>query len=128
MRNDGLGKAPRAELYLLATIAPIVNPMQVVVRSSLPPPQLISGIRRAVQTVDRTLAMHDVRTMNEIAFDSLQLERVSSLMMALFALAALVMARSACMASSPMRFVSARSKWERAWRWAQWAGISCCWS
>ena len=92
VRNDGLGNVPRAELYLLATIAPIVNPMQVVVRSSLSPPQLISGIRRAVQTVDSTVAMHNVRTMNQIVTDSLQLERVSSLMMALFAVAALVMA------------------------------------
>ena len=92
VRNDGLGRVPRAELYLLATIAPIVNPMQVVVRSSLPPQQLIPGIRRVIQAVDRTLAMHNVQTMNQIVINSLQLERLSSLIMGLFAVAALVMA------------------------------------
>jgi predicted permease len=91
VRNDGLNKAPEAEVYLLATVIP-VNPMYVVVRSSLPPEQSVPAARRAVQSVDRTLAMHDVRTMNEIVRDSLQLERVSSVIMTFFALAALLMA------------------------------------
>ncbi len=92
VRNDGLAKVPRAELYLLATIAPIVNPMQVVLRSSLPPQQLMPGIRRAVQAADPMLAVHNVKTMNQIVVDSLQLERVSSLIMGMFAVAALLMA------------------------------------
>ncbi len=40
----------------------------------------------------RTLAIHGVRTMNDIVRDSLQLERVSSLVMTFFALAALLLA------------------------------------
>jgi serine phosphatase RsbU (regulator of sigma subunit) len=45
-----------------------------------------------VLSVDSTLAIHDVRTMNDIVRDSLQLERVSSLVMLFFAIAALVLA------------------------------------
>jgi putative ABC transport system permease protein len=90
-RNDGLNKAPEAELYLLSTVVP-VNPMSIVVRSSVPPERIVPDVRRAVQAVDRTLALHDVRTMNEIVRDSLQLERVSSLIMTFFALAALLLA------------------------------------
>ena len=91
VRNDGLNKVPEAELYLLSALIP-VNPMSIVVRSSVPPERIIPDVRRAVQAVDRTLAIHDVRTMNEIVRDSLQLERVSSLVMTFFALAALLLA------------------------------------
>jgi predicted permease len=91
VRNDGLNKAPEAEVYLSATMIP-VNPMNMVVRSSLPPEQIVPDVRRAVQSVDATLAMHNVRTMNDIVRDSLQLERVSSLVMLFFAIAALLLA------------------------------------
>jgi putative ABC transport system permease protein len=91
VRNDGLNKATEAEIYLLTTITPI-NPMSVVVRSSLPLAQMIPQVRRAVQAVDPTLAIHDVRLMTDMVRDSLQLERVSSLVMLLFALAALLLA------------------------------------
>ena len=91
VRNDGLNKVPEAEVYLLAGLFP-VNPMKLLVRSSLPPEALIGGVRRAVRGVDPTLVIHDVRTMNDIVRDSLQLERVSSLVMLFFAIAALLLA------------------------------------
>jgi predicted permease len=91
IRNDGLNKAPEAELYLLASLIP-VNPMNVVVRSTLPSDRILPDVRRAVQNVDRTLAIHDERLMVDIIQDSLQLERVSSFVMIFFGLAALLMA------------------------------------
>jgi predicted permease len=91
VHNNGLNAAPEAELYLMATVIP-VNPMTVVMRSSLTPAQLLPEVRRAVRGVDATLAIHDERTMSAIVQDSLQLERVSSLVMTLFGLGALLMA------------------------------------
>jgi len=91
VRNDGLNTVPEAELYLLAAVIP-VNPMNLVVRSSLPPDRILSDVRRAVQSIDRTLAIHDERLMTDIVQDSLQLERVSSLVMTFFGLAALLLA------------------------------------
>ncbi len=91
VRNDGLNKVPEAELYLLSALIP-VNPMYVVVRSSLPSDRILPDVRRAVQNVDRTLAIHDERLMTDIVQDSLQLERVSSLVMTFFGLGALLMA------------------------------------
>jgi predicted permease len=91
VRADGLNKAPEAEVYLSATMVP-VNPMRMVVRSTIPPEQIIADVRGAVQSVESTLAIHDVRTMKDIVRDSLQLERVSSLVMLFFALAALLLA------------------------------------
>jgi serine phosphatase RsbU (regulator of sigma subunit) len=66
--------------------------MSIVLRLSLPPEQMIPSVRRAVEGVDRSMAIHDVRTMNDIVRDSLQLERVSSFIMTFFALVALLMA------------------------------------
>jgi predicted permease len=91
IRNDGLNAAPEAEVYLLATMIP-VNPMNIIVRSPLPTGQLLSEVRRALQGVDGTLTIRDARAMNDVVSDSLQLERVSSVMMSGFALAALLMA------------------------------------
>ena len=91
VRNDGLNSAPEAELYLLADIIPL-NPVSFVVRSQLPPAQLLIELRGAIGRVDPILAMHEVRTMNEIVIDSLQLQRTTSVTMTFFALAALLMA------------------------------------
>jgi predicted permease len=91
IRNNGLNNAPEAELYLLATMIP-VNPMDFIVRAPLPTGRLLSEVRRALQAVDRTLAIRNARAMNDVVSGSLQLERVSSVMMSGFALAALLMA------------------------------------
>lgn len=91
VRNEGLGKAPRPEMYFLSTIAPF-NPMHFLVRSQLPPESLVPEIRSAVQSVDRALPIHHVSPMTAIVRSSLTFERLASFMTAFFAIAALVMA------------------------------------
>lgn len=91
VRNDGLNKPTLPELYLPAG-ALAANPMSVVVRSALPTGQLVAAVRRAIHQVDPTLALHDVSTMNDVIGNTLQLERVSSIVMTFFGLAALLMA------------------------------------
>ena len=66
--------------------------MNVVVRSDLPSDQLIPAVRRAIRQADPMLAMENVRTMQDAVRDTLQLERLSSLVMTFFGLAALLMA------------------------------------
>jgi putative ABC transport system permease protein len=90
VRNNGLNRPPEPEIYV-SVIFP-VNPMNVVVRSDLPPDQVIAAVRRAIRQADPTLVMEDVRTMNDAVRDTLQLERLSSLVMTCFGLAALLMA------------------------------------
>jgi|SRR5579871_1334983 len=90
VKNDGLGSATKPEVYLLAAmVAP--NPMLFAVRSPLPVARLIPEVRHVVQSVDPTQPIHDLKTMNEIAEESLSLERIGSFMTAFFALAALLM-------------------------------------
>jgi serine phosphatase RsbU (regulator of sigma subunit) len=90
VRNFGLNKPPAPELYVSARNAP--NPMNVVVRSALPADQLIGAVRRTIRQANPVLPMGDVRTMNDVIGDTLRLERLSSLVMVFFGLAALLMA------------------------------------
>jgi predicted permease len=91
VRNNGLGNATVPEIYFPSVIA-TTNPMMFVVRSRIPPDRLIPEVRRAVRSVDATVPIHDVATMNGIVLNSMALERVGSLMTTFFALAALLMA------------------------------------
>ena len=91
VRNNGLKKPAVPEIYLSAA-AVGVNQMIVVVRSDLPTDRLIDALRRSVRQTDPTVVMNRVRTMDDDVRDALQLERLSSLVMTFFGLAALLMA------------------------------------
>jgi predicted permease len=89
IRNSGMNRPPQPELYLSA---PVVNPMNVVVRSELPPDQVIGALRRSLRQADPLLPLAGMRPMNESVGDMLLLQRLSSLIMTFFGLAALLMA------------------------------------
>ena len=91
VRNSGLNRPAAPEIYVPAAVLG-VNPMNVVVRSDLPADQLIAAVRRTIRQADPTLAMENVRTIHDIVLNTLQLERLSSLVMTFFGLAALLMA------------------------------------
>ena len=91
VRNNGLKNPVEPEVYV-STATMAANTMNVVVRSQLPPDQVIAAARRAIRQTDPTLAMRDVMMMNDVLRDTLQLERLSSVVMTFFGLAALFMA------------------------------------
>jgi putative ABC transport system permease protein len=91
VRNNGLNRPSEPELYLSASVLG-VNPMNVVVRSDLPGDQVVAGVRRVIRQINPTLVVENVRTMNDVVGDTLQFERLSSLVMTFFGLAALLMA------------------------------------
>jgi serine phosphatase RsbU (regulator of sigma subunit) len=91
VRNNGLNNSTEPEVYV-STAAGGTNPMNVVVRSQLPADQLIAAARRAIRQTAPALAMRDVSMMNDVLRDTLQLERLSSVVMTFFGLAALFMA------------------------------------
>jgi predicted permease len=90
VRNFGL-KNPVFPAIYLPTLAGI-NTTNVVVRSDLPADQTIAGVRRAIGQTEPAAVVENVRTMNDVILDTLQLERLSSLVMTFFGLAALLMA------------------------------------
>jgi predicted permease len=88
-RNNGRNRPALPEVYFLAGAG---GPLNVVVRSDLPADQVIAGVRRTIRQAAPTAAMDDVLTMHALLGFTLQLERVSSLVMTFFGLAALLMA------------------------------------
>jgi predicted permease len=91
VRNNGLSKPAAPEMYVPAAVLG-ANPMKVLVRSSLPVDQQIPALRRAIRQADPNLVMENVSTINDIMLHTLQLQRLSSLLMTFFGLAALLMA------------------------------------
>jgi putative ABC transport system permease protein len=91
VRDNGLDTATRPELYLLNALT-LMNPMQFVVRSSLPPSSLIPAIRRAVRDADPRQPIYKLRTMKQVESESLSFQHISSTVVGFFACAALLMA------------------------------------
>ncbi|HEY2905923.1 MAG TPA: ADOP family duplicated permease [Vicinamibacterales bacterium] len=91
VRNDGLGKPSVPEIYILSSLAN-VETMNFVVRSARPVAALLPDVRRAVQSVDPELPIHQVASMREIIQRSMTLERAASVLTGFFALAALLLA------------------------------------
>ena len=91
VRNNGLNKPPEPEIYFAAAVVG-ANPMSVIVRSTLTTAQLVPAVRQTIRQINPTLALTDVATMNEVNRGTLQLERLSSIVMTFFGLAALLLA------------------------------------
>ena len=91
IRSDGLNNPPVPEVYMLHNVT-AVNPMQMFVRSELPPGTLVPEIRRAIERLDPAQPIHGIATFADIVQESVTLERVGSFMTGFFALAALLMA------------------------------------
>jgi len=89
VRNNGLDRPSVPQIYVLPGA---MNQMTVVVRSDLAADQVAGAIRSSLRKVDPTLPLNTVRTMNDIVGDNLLLQRLSSLVMSFFGLAALLMA------------------------------------
>ena len=91
VRNEGLGETPMPEVYLLKDLAP-PSPIQFAVRSSLPAATLAPAIRRAVAQVDPNQPIYAIRSLREIVSSSLFFQRIESVVVTVFAFAALLLA------------------------------------
>src|SRR5437588_5271371 len=89
VKNEGLNKTPRPELYLLKDLV-AVNPMQFAVRSTVPETSLAPTIRRAIATVDPAQPIYSISSLREIFGESLTFQRIESIVVTVFALAALL--------------------------------------
>lgn len=91
VRNEGLGETPMPEVYLLKNLIP-PNPMHFAVRSGLPAATLAPAIRRAIAQVDPSQPIYAIHSLREILSNSLFFQRIESVVVTVFALAALLLA------------------------------------
>jgi len=90
VRNYGLDGPPHPEFYL-SYRANAADEMQWAIRSNLSEAALAGEVRRAVENVDPEQTIYSVETMREAIADSLSTERLQAILLAFFALAALLL-------------------------------------
>ena len=97
VKQGGVDKKTGTELYFLADQGPAAlrfapRNMNVVIRSSLPPESLAGDIRRIVQSMDPTLPIVKLRTMEEVFAETVSRPRFLAQLLGLFAGLALALA------------------------------------
>lgn len=91
VRHHGPAEAPRPEIYAAHGQFP-VDFMSMTVRTSVPPASLVNPVREQLRTMDSSLPMDDVRTMEQRLAASVAEPRLYMLLLSVFAVAALLLA------------------------------------
>jgi putative ABC transport system permease protein len=90
-RMYGVHEDGRPQLYVRAEDAGM-RTLSYVVRTSRAPESLIPDVRSAIRAIDSRLAVAEVKTMEEIVGDAVRQQRISAVLIAGFALGALLLA------------------------------------
>jgi predicted permease len=88
-RERGLTANPRPAVYLPFSQS-YVPELSLHVRAAMDPRALLADVRRAIQSLDATLPVYDVKTLSQQQDGSLHAERLAALLLTLFALLALM--------------------------------------
>jgi predicted permease len=90
--HEGLDADPRVQVYGSYRQFPGQHGMYVVARGSGDPNALVPGLREAVRKLDPQLPLAQVATMEQLIADSMGQRRMSLILLAVFALMALLLA------------------------------------
>ena len=91
VHNQGLDREPRKQVYLPMKQSPTAG-MAVVARTNQDPMTVASTIQRVIWDVDPGQPIYELSTMDQILARAVFLPRLSTTLLALFALAALLLA------------------------------------
>lgn len=91
VKHYGLDSEPRAELFMPAWQQPL-NGMALVVRTTSDPKSFVESIRREVLAIDAEQPIFDVSAMVDVVARSVFLPRISMVLLAAFAVSALLLA------------------------------------
>ena len=91
VHNQGLDREPRKQVYLPLRQSPTAG-MAVVARTTQDPLQMGNAIQRAIWDVDPGQPIYELSTMDQILARAVFLPRLSTTLLATFALAALLLA------------------------------------
>jgi predicted permease len=97
VRHNTVTDAPRAEMYVPhaqwgAAGASTRRAMTFVIRTTADPLVVLPHIREAVRSIDPTLPLSEVRTLDQVAADALSQARFTTVLLGLFAALALTLA------------------------------------
>jgi putative ABC transport system permease protein len=91
VKHYGLDREPRAELFMPAYQQPL-NGMALIVRTASDPKTFIDTIRREVLAIDAEQPIYDASAMVDVVARSVFLPRISMVLLAAFAVCALLLA------------------------------------
>jgi len=90
VRSVELREAPTAELYF-SSQQDLWPAMSLVVRSSVEPSSLSASVRQAVNEVDRSVPVADVKTMDHVVSESITQPRFNLFLLGLFSAVAMIL-------------------------------------
>ena len=90
-KQDGLGSEIRPEIFQ-SHLQNAQTQMSIVVRTSVDPQSLIGAVRGEIRAMDKDLPPYEIKTMREVLYESASRERFTTLLLAVFAGLALVLA------------------------------------
>ena len=92
VRQFDLIEAPRPQMYLSYEQYGFFAPRDLVVKTDVDPLSMAVAVRRTVWDIDKDQPVSNIRTMDEIAAESVARQRFSMLLLAIFAGVALLLA------------------------------------
>ena len=92
VRQFELTAEPRPQMYLTYRQAGFFEPRDLVVKTDVDPTSMAATVRRAVWEIDKDQPVSNIQTMDQILADSIARQRFSMLLLAIFAVVALVLA------------------------------------
>ena len=90
-KQDSLSADPKPEAYK-SQLQETSSEMTLVVRTAGDPRPLIGAVREEIRALDRDLPPYNIKTMNDLLYESLARERFTTLLLMVFAGLALVLA------------------------------------
>jgi putative ABC transport system permease protein len=91
IRRAALTDAPRADMYFPAEMAPLTS-ITMFVRASGDPMSLVPAVTAALKGIERSIVVRGLQTMDAVARESVQVNRLALMLLAVFAAAALALA------------------------------------
>ena len=91
MRSHGVERAPMAEIYEVQSQRGEATP-NLIVRTSVDPVQLAPAIRSALRSVDKSVILSDIRTMQDVLHEQTATRHFQAWLMGLFSALALLLA------------------------------------
>ena len=92
VRQFELTADPRPQMYLSYRQAAFFEPRDLVVKTEVDPASLAATVRKTVWEIDKDQPVSNIRTMEEILLASIERQRFSMLLLAIFAGVALILA------------------------------------
>jgi len=90
-KQDSLSAEPQPEAYK-SQLQEAQSSMALVVRTAVDPKTLVGAAREEIRRLDKDLPLYDVKTMNDLVYESLARARFTTILLAIFAALALTLA------------------------------------